>query len=231
MNAAKRMLVVVCVLATACITIPATAGAEGGAIRQADRAKSWDFAFDIIYAGETTIDGEGGSKADINDDFGIGLGVGYNFNNHFKLDGYFNWNSRSYDATVVRNDGSKYQYGNSVDITTIGLNGTYYILDKNFTPFVSGTVGYTWVDTNIPNGPPQGYCWYDPWWGYTCSSYVPTKTQSNWTYGGGLGVRYDFNRSFSMQCSYNKNWIDLDTSGTTDFDIWRMDFIFRMLNF
>ena len=214
-----------------CFSMPTLVGAEGGAIRKADRANSWDFSLDITYADETTIDGQGGSKADINDDFGMGLGVGYNFNNHFQLGGYFNWNSRSYDATVVQDGGSTRQFGNTMDVTTLALNGTYYILDKNFTPFVSAMVGYAWVDTNIQNGPPEGYCWWDPWWGEVCSTYVPTKTQSNWTYGGGLGVRYDFNRHFTMQCSYNKSWIDLDTSGTTDFDIWRLDFIFRMLNF
>ena len=231
MNAAKKIIVLVCTMVAVCLSMPTTIAAEGGAIRKADRGESWDFMLPITYVEDTKIDGEGGSSADINDDFGIGFGAGYNFNNHFQLGGYFSWNSRSYDATVVRNDGSTYQYGNSMDITTLALNGTYYILDKNFTPFISAMVGYTWVDTNIQNGPPEGYCWWDPWYGEVCSYYVPTKTQSNWNYGGGLGVRYDFNQSFSMQCSYNKSWIDLDSSGTTDFDIWRMDFILRMLNF
>jgi hypothetical protein len=117
-----------------------------------------------------------------------------------------------------------------METSTFALTGTYYFLDKNFTPFISGSVGYTWVDTNIPTGPPMGnYCWWDPWYGYICTPYVPTKTQSDWTYGGGVGIRYDFNRRFSMQGSYNKSWMNLDnTSGSTDFDIWRLDFIFHI---
>ena len=228
MNPVKKLMAMVCVMIGLGFSMPMAAGAESGAIRSADRQGTWDFYIPITYAEETTIDGPGGSRADINDDIGVGFGAGYNFNDHFQLGGWFNWNTRSYDATVVRNDGSTFQYGNDMETTTIALNGTYYFLDKNFTPFVSAMVGYTWVDTNIQNGPTTGYCWYDPFWGYTCSYYVPTKTQSDWTYGGGLGVRYDFNRSFSVQGSYNKSWIDLDTAGTTDFDTWRMDFIIRL---
>ena len=229
MNFAKIILAVVWAMAAVYICMPTVAGAQGSAIRSADRTGTWDFILPITYSDETTVDGQGGSSADINDTFGFGFGAGYNFNNHFQLGGLLNYNSRSYDATVVRNDGSKIQYGNNLDTWTFAMNGTYYFLDKNFTPFISGSVGYTWVDTNIQNGPPTGYCWWDPWYGYICNSYVPTKTQSSWTYGGGLGVRYDFNQRFSMQGSYNKSWVDIDnTSGSTDIDIWRLDFIFRM---
>lgn len=183
----------------------------------------------LNYAEEATIDGERGSSADINDDFSLGFGVGYNFNNHFQLSGLINWSSRSYDATAVVSDGTTQRYSNYMETWTLSLNGTYYFLDKNFTPFVSGMLGYNWVDTNIQNGPAQGYCWWDPFWGYICSSYVPTKTESDWTCGAGLGVRYDFSDKFSMQFSYNKNWVDFENaSGTSDFDIWRLDFFFRM---
>ncbi|WP_419656142.1 hypothetical protein Dvar_52420 [Desulfosarcina variabilis str. Montpellier] len=228
MNVAKKIVVIVCAMAAVCFSMPVAVGAEGSAIRSADRKGSWDFILPLTYADDTKIDGQGGSSADIDDDFGIGFGFGYNFNNHFQLNGGFNWNSRTYEATVAVSDGSERKYSNYMEMSTIALNGIYYFLDKNFTPFVSGMIGYTWVDTNIQDAPAETYCWYDPWWGYVCNDYVPTKTQDDWTYGAGIGIRYDFNKSFSMQGSYNKSWVDLETSGTTDFDLWRMDFIFRM---
>ena len=44
-----------------------------------------------------------------------------------------------------------------------------------------------------------------------------------------LGVRIDINPRFSLQPSYNKMWIDVgNASNTPDFDVWRLDFIFRM---
>ncbi|MBT8338886.1 MAG: outer membrane beta-barrel protein [Desulfatitalea sp.] len=229
MFTSKRRLAIVCAMITICFWMPSVAGSEGGAIRKADRAETWEFFLPLTYAVDATIKGKGGSSADLNADFGFGFGVGYNFNDHIQLSGLFQWNSRSYDATVVGDDGSTSRYGNTMEISTMALNGTYYFLDGNLTPFLSGMLGYTWVDTNIQNGPPTGYCWYDPWWGYICSYYVPTKIESSMAYGAGLGARYDFNDSFSMQCSYNKSWMDFgNVSGTPDFDIWRLDFIFRM---
>jgi opacity protein-like surface antigen len=197
--------------------------------RYGARAGTWDFYLPLTYADSATINGQGGSSVDLNADWGFGFGFGYNFNDNFQLNGLFNWNSRSYDATTVNTDGTTRKYSNYMDTSTISLNGVYYILSGKVTPFVSGGVGITYVDTNIPTGSGSTSCWYDPWYGYVCSSYVPTKTENDISYGLGIGVRYDVNRQFGLQGSYNKNWIDMSrASGTPDFDTWRLDFIFRM---
>jgi len=49
-------------------------------------------------------------------------------------------------------------------------------------------IGWTWIDTNIPDGPPVGGCWWDPWWGYVCTTTYPTKTKSAFSYQATLGV-------------------------------------------
>jgi opacity protein-like surface antigen len=118
-----------------------------------------------------------------------------------------------------------------MESSTVSLNGAYYFMSGNFTPFVSGGIGYAFIDTNIPEGPPVNTCWVDPWGGYVCNSYVPTKTESDFSYNAGLGVRFDVNRQFGLQAGYYKSWIDFsNASDTPDFDIWRMDFIFRLGN-
>ena len=83
---------------------------------------------------------------------------------------------------------------------TIRFNATWNILG-DFTPFVVGGIGSTYIDTNIPNGPPSNQCWYDPWWGYYCGIYVPTKTAYYVSYSGGLGVRFDLDRSIFLRAS------------------------------
>jgi opacity protein-like surface antigen len=94
---------------------------------------------------------------------------------------------------------------------------------------VSAGVGIAYVDTNIPTGVGQTYCYWDPWWGYVCGGYAPTKTENDVSYNAGVGVRYDVNRQFGLQASYNKMWIDFSrASGVPDFDSWRLEFIFRM---
>lgn len=193
------------------------------------RSETLDFYLSTTYVEDTTINGQGGSSLRLNDDWSFSFGLGYNFNEHFQLNGLINFGSQSYDATVVLDDSTTRRYSSSIESSTLSLNGVYYFLSGNFTPFVSAGIGYTWVDTNIPTGPPQDVCWYDPLWGYICDEYVPTRTETDFSYKAGLGLRFDFNSQFGMQAGYFKQWIDIDkASGTPDFDTWKLDFIFRL---
>ena len=230
MHSYKKIMAIICTVAAVWLSMPITVGAGGSSlVHGSDRNRTWDFYLPLIYTEPATIDGNEGSSVDIDDGFGVGFGVGYNFNDHLQLSGLFNWSSRSYDATAVGEDGLTRQYSNNLDTTTFALNGIYNILDNNITPFVSGMIGYTFADTNIQNAPAEDYCWNDPWWGYVCSDYVPTKTEDGMSYGAGLGIRFDISWQYGMQGSYNKTWIDFgNAAGTSDFDTWRLDFIFRM---
>ena len=223
MCTSKNIVASVLILFIICLIMPRTADSEG------KRAKTWDFFIPLSYTEDANFSGKQGSSIDINEDLGFGLNFGYNFTDRFHLGGLFNYSSRSYDATVVLDDGSTQKYGNYMETSTISVNGIFYLLEGDITPFVSGSIGYTFIDTNIQNGPTSGTCWWDPWWGYVCTEYVPTRTESDLSYGAGLGVRFDINEKFSMQGSYNKSWIDIDNiSENPDFDTWRLDFIFRM---
>ncbi len=224
-----RILVVAVVVAAIGAIVPGPADAENlTTTRPGDRGGTWDFLLSPSYAESATINGQGGASVDLNEDWGFGFGFGYNFNDHFQLNGLFNYNSRGYDATAVKDDGTTRRYSNYTESSTLSMNGVYYILSGNITPFVSGGVGYTFMDTNIQTGPASGTCWYDPWWGYVCDSYVPTKTENAFSYNGGIGVRFDVNREFGLQAGYYKSWIDVsNASGTPDFDTWKMDFIIR----
>ena len=226
----KKYIVAASILAALSAVMPGSADAQGmTTVRPGGRGGSWEFYLPIVYSDKANISGQGGSSAMINADYGLGMGFGYNFNENFQLNGLFTWNSRSYEATVVKDDGSKVKYNNYLDSTTLMLNGVFYLMSGNITPFVSAGVGIAYVDTNIPTGPGTSVCWWDPVWGYVCGSYVPTKTENDLTYGAGVGVRFDLSRQFSLQCSFNRNWIDISkANGTPDFDTWRIDLLFRM---
>jgi opacity protein-like surface antigen len=230
MRTVVRVLVVALVAAAVGALMPGPADAQGfTTIRSGGRGGTWDFYLPLTYADSAVISGQNGSSVDVNAGFGFGFGFGYNFNDNLHLNGLFTWNSRSYDALAVRPDGSTAQYSNYMYTSTFMLNAVYYFMEGSFTPFVTGGAGITYVDTNIQDGPTTGTCWYDPWWGYICSSYAPTKTENDVSYSAGLGVRYDLNRQFSLQGSYNKTWIDFSKASTQpDFDLWRLDIIFRM---
>ena len=213
----------VLILLSLCLIIPATAVFGG------DREDTWDFYIPISYIDSTNISGQNGSNVDINKDFGLGFGFGYNFTDNFQLGGLFTFNSSTYDATVVLDDGSEDRYSSILDSSTISMNGIYYFLKGDLTPFVSGSIGYTFIDTNIPIGPPQDVCWWDPWYGRWCDYYVPTLTDNNLSYGAGVGMQYDLNDNFGLRLSYNKTWYEISSaSDKADYDIFRFSFIFRL---
>jgi opacity protein-like surface antigen len=84
------------------------------------------------------------------------------------------------------------------------------------------------VDTNIATEPPQTGCWWDPWWGYVCTTFQDTKTIDGFTYEVGLGARYDFNESFSLSGSYRKTWHDWDhADGAVDIDTAILSFGYK----
>ena len=228
----KRAMIISLALVFAAIAwvamyVPVAGAEEYTTIRPGGRGGTMEFILPLMYTDSTTVNGQGGSSLRINADWSTGFGFGYNINDNIQINGLFSWSNRSYDATVMRADGTTSRYSNYMDTSTLGVNGVYYFMGGKVTPFISAGIGYTFIDTNIQNGLASSSCWYDPWYGYVCSSYVPTKTESDWSYNAGIGVRFDVNRSFALQGSYNKMWIEADKV-KPDFDIFRIDFIFRM---
>jgi len=234
MKQTPRISAVFLIVAIVCtVVLIADADAQSfTTVRPGGRGGTWDFFMPLTYNPPETWNGQGGSKLDLDATWGFGFGFGYNFNDHFQLNGLFSWSARNYTATYVDTTpitGGTKRYSNTEYSSTFGLNGIFYLLPGNISPFVSGGIGWTYIDTSIPTGPSSGSCWWDPWYGYVCSSYYPTKTQSDWSYNFGIGVRFDLNRQFSLAPSYNRAWIELNnSSGTPYVDIWRLDFIFRM---
>jgi opacity protein-like surface antigen len=225
-----KVMVVVLVVAAIGAIVPNPAEAQSyTAPRPGGRGGNWEIYLPLIYSDSATVKGEGGSKVDINADWGFGFGAGYNVNDYFQINGMLTWSTKSYNATTVGTDGTTKKYSNYMDTSTLSLNGVYYIMNGNITPFVSAGVGITYVDTNIPTGSGSTSCWYDPWYGYVCSSYMPTKTENDISYNAGIGVRFDVDRQFGLQFGYYKTWIDISkASSTPEFDTWKLDIIFRM---
>lgn len=197
--------------------------------RPEGRAGTWELLVPLTYNPSSSWDGPGGSGVDLDPAWGFGFGGGYNFSDYFQLNGLLTWSGRDYTANIINSDLSRRQYSNTLYNSTFSVNGVVYFLKGKISPFVSGGVGVTYLDTNIQTAPGTTVCWWDPWYGNVCDSAAPTKSESDLSYNAGAGVRFDLSPQFSLQPSYNKMWIDIgNASGTPDFDVWRLDFIFRM---
>ncbi len=196
---------------------------------QTRREGKWQFNIPITFTFSQTIDGDGGSSVDMNNDVGFGFGFGYHLNEKFYLGGEFTWLGANYDANIPYDDDGDGTadgtsiIGGSLDASSFQAIGQYNFLEnKLFTPFVRANLGFTYTDSNIASGPPQGSCWWHPWWGYICSSWLPTYDRTSFSFGGGVGVRADVSRNFFLEASFNGLWIDFDGS-TPMFDGIRLN--------
>jgi opacity protein-like surface antigen len=201
-----------------------TAQAQGYA---GDREGHWEFTLAPLYQMSNHIDFDGGSKIDTDSEFGFGLGFGYNLNEQFTLGFGFDWYSVSYDANVVTDATPPSSVGISGDYNSwlTWANLTFNLAEGPLVPYVTAGIGWSFIDTNVPSGRPVEGCYWDPWWGYICGSYYPTKTTNNFSYNAGVGLRYQWNPRFFTKLGYQMSWLDLGKAkGTPSFDQIRLDF-------
>ena len=194
--------------------------------QSSSRARTWD-----IYVGPVFTDGksysfQGGSNATTDTGVGFTLGFARNFDRKLAAGFEFEWTEQDYRANVLPGPGNPNvsgQINGTIESRTIRFFGTYHFLTSNFTPFVTGGLGWTYIDTNIPAGLPEFFCWYYPWYGQYCGAYVPTETTTKFSYNAGLGLRYDAGRAV-FRGMVNSQWVDFGGSyGSSSLLQWRFD--------
>jgi hypothetical protein len=114
----------------------------------------------------------------------------------------FGWNSPSYDAKIASADtpGTFRRESSDLSTSSIQLNLHYYFIAGPVTPYVSAGLGSTFIDSNIANGAATGTCWWDPYWGYTCSSSQPTYSTNSFPTRA-VGIRWDISAVFLRAAS------------------------------
>ena len=201
----------------------ACASAQG----QSRRAGSSEVYLGPVFTAEKSYSFEGGSTA--RTDTGFGMNFGYAFNYTPKMSFGFDiaWGEIDYRATVQPGPGNANAGRNlsgTIETRLLRVNGTYHFLASDFTPFVTGGLGWTHIDTNIPAGLPENVCWYYPWYGTYCSTYVPTETTTKFSYNVGAGLRMDFGRAAFARFLVNAQYVDFGGSyGSSNLTQYRVD--------
>ena len=194
-----------------------------------ERAGEWDISFLAIYLDSEDLAGEGGSSLGIRDDWGFGFNIGYNFTNHLALGFEMNFLNPSYDATVIPEDPAEtpVTFSHKMDMFNGLLKGTYNLFSGPFTPFVDVSMGFTYVDSRVADGPPSTGCWWHPWYGFICSQFWNTYDDTRFNYGGGLGLRWDINRNMFLRATYSLMRVDVGNTSDPTFDMGRLEFGWR----
>jgi opacity protein-like surface antigen len=204
----------------------ATASAQSGGTR----GEGWEFGFDVIYQDSTDLSFDGGTSASLEADWGLTVGAAYRFSERLELGFGLDWQQVDYSANLQ----SATLPGLSVDVSgdleaitpRAWLN--FNLMQGPFTPYLTGGVGWAFIDTNIPNSRVQIGCWWDPWYGQICTPYQSTKSIDDFIYQLGAGVRWDVAPGYSLRLAYEKHWFDYgNATGTPDFDQWKLGFAMR----
>lgn len=201
--------------------------AEPASAQSSVRAGRWEGYGSLRSLFSESLDFEGGSTIDTDNDLGFALGFGYNFDDHLNVSGEFSWNSVDYDGRLASADspGISSAISGQFDAASMAGTVTWHLLDGPLTPYGSATLGYTWIDTNIATGPPVTGCWWDPWFGYICDTFVDTKNEDAFSYGLGIGMRWDLDNGLFGRLAYDERWMDLSNAdGTPSFGTVHLDF-------
>ncbi|MCJ8319239.1 MAG: porin family protein [Colwellia sp.] len=197
--------------------------ASDAAANQTKRAGKWESTFQFSNTQSFDINGAEGSGVDVDNDLGWGFTFGYNVNEHILVN--FEWmaSSPKYTATFVNDDGQSTSIKHKMDIYTTQVNGIYHFTRDQFTPFIQAGLGWSYIDSNIANGPPVGGCWYDPWWGYICDSYQSTYDDTRFSYNVAAGFRYEIDTGLTIKASYKQLWMDLSNSKDASMGIFHLE--------
>jgi outer membrane protein assembly factor BamD len=195
----------------------------------ADRDGRWEARAGLLLANSADVDFEGGTTAEIDSGVGFLLGMGYHYNDHLQFGSTFSFDQKDFEAEVVGDAaGESFTAKGSLDTMSLMLDVAYNFLTGPFTPFVAGSVGWSWVDTNIATEPPSVGCWWHPWWGYVCTSWQDTRTLDGLAYELGLGLRYDFSDTLAADGSYKMRWADFEHAvDTPSFDGLQLNLIWK----
>ena len=203
------------------------------------RADSWEVSVGAIYQRSESVGGSGSdsmamvsnsSSLRVEDEWGYTFNGTYFFTDHLALGVDLDFIRPRYQATLVPDDANL----NPVTINHRAsqfngrIKGSYLFSKNAFSPFVELGLGWSNFDSNVASGPPITGCWWHPWWGYVCSNFYDTFSSTEFTYGAGVGLRYELLGDGVIKASYS--YWELDSGGqSSDFGLEgaRLEFAWR----
>jgi opacity protein-like surface antigen len=187
------------------------------------RYRTWEVSLLTQYQTGSDQDFEEGAALEIDSSLGWGFGFGWNWTEKWNISYRFSLNKPDYSATIVPEIGVPQTINYTMSKYSHQFNATYHFLKGPITPYLQAGVGWTKLDSNVPDSAPSTGCWWDPWWGYICNTTWSTYSTSQFTYNLGLGLRWDINGAMFLRGVYARQFISVD-NGNLDFDTLTMDF-------
>jgi opacity protein-like surface antigen len=194
-----------------------------------EREGTFEFGVQLSNVSGEQVTGNGGSYVDVSNDNAIGVVGGFNLTNRFQIGGEMTWADPAYTASRrLDPSGTTVGFSSELDIGSLLFKGTFNFLEGAFTPYVEAGYGWVQIDSNIADGPPTTGCWWDPWWGYVCTSWYETYEDTRTAYTYSVGLRWDIADEFGLRASYGITEMDAKNSPEDiSLDVVRLDFFWK----
>ena len=196
---------------------------------QSPRAGQVEFTAGLAYSFSDSFEGRGGSSLDLSGRTGVRVGVEYFSTSKLSLGFDATWLRPSFDAELVPEDGSPtVAVSHRASIFSGQFTGTYFFSEAAVTPFVEAGLGWTYFDSNVSDGSPIVGCWWDPLWGYICSDFYSTYSATNFSYGAGVGLRWNIGPDMAINAGYR--WLEVEADGLGDKPVLEsaaIEFVYR----
>ncbi len=189
----------------------------------ASRAGSWETSFGLLVNDDISSSGPEGSSLEIDQDLGLSFSLGYNITNTIAVRFDAAWLKPDYNAILNTENEGLLEINHELSVFSGHFNGVWNMLDGNVTPYAQVGVGWTYLDSNVIDGPPTTGCWWDPWWGYICSNFYSTYSDTNFSWNVGLGLRYDISRAMFLRGGLERRYLDSDNGADPEFDALRVE--------
>lgn len=198
------------------------------AFAQHTSGTGWEAGVDVVFQSSKTLHFDGGTNADLDSDTGLSLTFGYRISPQLEAQFALDWADVDYKAHLVTGPASSVSANGSYQAFTPRANIQFNFVDQPLTPYVMAGLGYSFIDTNIPNGRPASGCYWDPWYGYICGTVQPTKSVNGFAFQAGIGARWDVTDVVTLRLAWERHWVDLGSSGGTPFlDQGRLGIAYR----
>lgn len=188
------------------------------------REGRWEVSTGLYLTGSERARGDNQSSLDIDSGLGLGLSAGYNFTANLALHFDASLFRADYDAVLDTENQGLVVIDHRLSAFTGQLKGVWNILDAAFTPYLQAGIGWTYLDSNVSDGAPVVDCWWDPWWGYVCSDFYSTYSDTNFSWNVGAGLRYEFKGGMFARAGWERITIDSGKGADPDFDAYRFEF-------
>ncbi|MEE4164162.1 MAG: porin family protein [Woeseiaceae bacterium] len=191
----------------------------------------WDFAVGATYQNSLSAGGGNGSSLSVDGELGFSVSINYNFNSRFALGADFDWLRPDYRAVLVNDEDptESLNISHTASQWNSRIKGRFnFVKEGPLVPYAQLGIGWTFLDSNVADGPPVTGCWWHPWWGYICENFYQTYSSTEFSYGGALGIRYELPGNSYINLSYD--YWELDTGGSRanpSFDSWRLQYGWR----